>query len=285
MQPMNIRWLQFGWTFLRNATIRAKLWHKVWWTVIPGQSVPADLEVTMVPAWVLQQTGTMITLGSPAAVRSQYQARDSGYLTLCSACSGYADFRHPLHAEQRINIHPSYRLHRVDSSEETVAGTWCLLCCSLQTAKVIFLQTSFCIEAAIPSFGSKVGTFTALVGTYDMCWTEGYRQHSSTDHKFLPSALLQRTFTQRKSDHKIKPTVSVLPKLLSWISQYVKKKLPVTTRQFFSYILRYSWCKHSKHWKLGWAILRPREQQILLTDFMYVPNVRTMYLNIWLQRW
>ena len=75
-----------------------------------GQSQAADLEVTMVPAWVLQQTGTMITLGSPAAVRSQYQARDSGYLTLCSACSGYADFRHPLHAEQRINVHPSYSL-------------------------------------------------------------------------------------------------------------------------------------------------------------------------------
>ena len=106
----NIRWLQFGWTFLPNATIRAKLWHKVCWTVIPGQSEAADLEVTMVPAWVLQQTGTMITLGSPAAVRSQYQARDSGYLTLCSACSGYADFRQPLHAEQRINIHPSYSL-------------------------------------------------------------------------------------------------------------------------------------------------------------------------------
>ena len=50
----NIRWLQFGWTFLRNATIRAKLWHKVCWTVIPDQSVPADLEVTMVPAWILQ---------------------------------------------------------------------------------------------------------------------------------------------------------------------------------------------------------------------------------------
>ena len=65
------------------------------------------------------------------------------------------------------------------SEEETLAGTWCLLCCSLQTAKVIFLPTSFCIEAAIPSFGSKVGTFTALLGTYDMCWTEGYRQHSS----------------------------------------------------------------------------------------------------------
>ena len=76
----------------------------------------------------------------------------------------------------------------------------------------------------------------------------------------------------------MKPTVSVLPKLLSWISQYVRKKLPVNTRQFFSYILRYSWCKHSKHWKLGWAILRPREQQILLTDFMYVPNVRTTYV-------
>ena len=46
----------------------------------------------------------------------------------------------------------------------------------------------------------------------------------NTVHKFLPSALLQRTFTLHKSDHKIKPTVSVLPKLLSRISQYVRKK-------------------------------------------------------------
>ena len=36
--------------------------------------------------------------------------RCAGYLTLCSACSGYADFRQPLHAKQRINIHPSYSL-------------------------------------------------------------------------------------------------------------------------------------------------------------------------------
>ena len=43
-----------------------------------GQSEAADLEVTMVPAWVLQQTGTMITLGSPAAVRSQYHSTKPG---------------------------------------------------------------------------------------------------------------------------------------------------------------------------------------------------------------
>ena len=55
----------------------------------------------------------------------------------------------------------------------------------------------------------------------------------NTVHKFLPSALLQRTFTLHKSDHKMKPTVSVLPKLLSWISWW--QQLPVNTEDWPSH--------------------------------------------------
>ena len=44
-------------------------------------------------------------LGVTSTSQDPAPSPDSGYLTLCSACSGYADFRQPLHAEQRINIH------------------------------------------------------------------------------------------------------------------------------------------------------------------------------------
>ena len=49
-------------------------------------------------------------LGVTSSTQKPVPSPEHGYLTLCSACSGYADFRHPLHAEQRINIHPSYSL-------------------------------------------------------------------------------------------------------------------------------------------------------------------------------
>ena len=183
----------------------------------------------MVPAWIRQQTGTMITLGSPAAVRSQYQARDSGYLTLCSACSGYADFRHPLHAEQRINVHPSYSLSIHQRRRQWQGHDACCAVAYRQQMSYSF-QPLFASKRPFHHLDQKLEHLQHWKGR--MICVE-LKATGNTVHKFLPSALLQRTFTLHKSDHKIKPTISVLPKLLSSISQYVKKKLLVNTRHIF----------------------------------------------------
>ena len=70
-------------------------------------------------------------------------------------------------------------------------------------------------------------------------------------HKFLPSALLQRTFTLHKNEADRQR-----------VTEAVVMNISMTAAA-------------SNHWRLGWAILCLMEQQIHLTDFMYAPHVRT----------